>query len=46
MATNVKDIMNYFGYKTAGEFMRDWKQLSDSEKEQLRSGIENGTLTY
>jgi hypothetical protein len=45
------DVFNYFsdnktnGYKLAA-FKADWTKLSDKDKEDLKSGIANGTLTY
>jgi len=32
-------------YKIAA-FRADWAALDDESKEQLKNGIENGTLTY
>lgn len=34
------------GYKSLGEFGRDWKLLSDKDKQELKSAIENGSMTY
>jgi hypothetical protein len=42
----MKDVMKYFGYKTAGEFKKDWVQLTIEDKTQLIQGITDGTLTY
>lgn len=41
-----KKIMAFFGYNRAADFMRDWRMLTDEDKEQIRTGITNGTLTY
>jgi hypothetical protein len=48
MATPVKlaDISKYLGYGKLADFSKDWKELSAEDKEQLKSGIVNGTLTY
>jgi hypothetical protein len=43
---SLKDIKDYFEYETLREFSADWKLLSAEAKEQIRSGIENGSLTY
>lgn len=43
--TGVKKIMVFFGM-TAGNFMKEWKLLSDQDKADLKQGIEDGTLTY
>jgi len=45
MATMI-DVMHYFGYPTAAAFKKDWSQLSDKDKEELKTGIEDGSLTY
>lgn len=39
------DVMKFFGMKPP-EFRKDWAELSRQDKEDLKSGIENGTLTY
>ena len=33
------------GYKLA-QFKLDWQALSDKDKEDLKSGVENGSLNY
>ena len=33
------------GYSLAS-FKADWQKLSDKDKDQLKTGVENGTLTY
>jgi len=43
--TGVKKVMEFFGM-AAGEFMKEWKPLSEKDKNDLREGIYNGTLTY
>lgn len=40
------DVKNYFGYDKIGEFRSDWNALTESDKAQLKQGIEDGTLTY
>lgn len=39
-------VKEFFGYKTMADFRKDWQQLSDQDKKDLRIGIENGTFTY
>jgi hypothetical protein len=54
----VNEVYNYFsdshvedgkkvnnGY-TLSMFNRDWKSLSDLDKDQIKQGIGDGTLTY
>lgn len=47
----VKRIADYFrtgdpARDTLKQFGVEWKALPESDKEHLRSGIEDGTLTY
>ncbi len=42
---SLKKVMVFFGM-SAKEMMTEWKPLSDSEKAQVRTGIEGGSLTY
>ena len=44
--TNLTAIKEFFGFATLGDFRNEWTQLSDKDKNELREGIENGTLTY
>lgn len=39
-------IRDFFGYTSLAEFARDWKQLDARSKEQIKSGIGNGTYDY
>lgn len=39
------DVMKFFGMKPA-EFRSQWQELSPKDKEDLKKGIGNGTLTY
>lgn len=40
------EVMKYFGYENAASFRKDWALLTPEDKTQLKTGIENGTLTY
>lgn len=40
------EVKNYFGIESAAEFSREWKQLTDTDKAQLKKGIGDGSLTY
>jgi hypothetical protein len=44
--TTLKDLREFFGYAKLTDFAKDWKQLSDVDKEQIRKGITDGTFTY
>lgn len=48
MATGItlKDIKEFFGFKSLSEFSAEWRQVSDADREQIKAGIENGSLAY
>jgi hypothetical protein len=39
----MKDL---FGYPTLKEFSFDWKLLDEQSKSDLRTGVEDGSMTY
>ena len=39
-------VMKFFGYPNAAAFRADWQKLTENDREQLKTGIENGSLTY
>lgn len=42
---NLAAIMQFFELKP-GEFRKEWYELSEEDKEQLKRGIGDGSLTY
>jgi len=42
----LKDLKEFFGYTKLTDFSRDWKQLSETDREQIRKGVEDGTFNY
>lgn len=41
------DVMKYFGYENAAQFRKEWQQLTDKDKEDLKSGLSGArSLTY
>jgi hypothetical protein len=42
----LKVIMEFFGYKKLTEFSKDWKALDERSREQLRTGLADGTFDY
>lgn len=42
---HIVQIMHFFDMKI-GQFRKEWAELTEADKEQLRGAIENGTLTY
>jgi hypothetical protein len=50
MATSTQDspisrLRDYFQMR-ASDFMREWKELTDQDKEDLKKGIMDGSFTY
>ena len=45
-AATMLEVKKYFGYDKLSDFKRDWQELDDISRVQLRNGIGNGTLTY
>lgn len=41
----MKAVMEFFGMKI-GEFRKEWAELTDQDKEHLKTGVADGTLTY
>ena len=41
----VKELKEFFEMDAA-TFMREWKNLTDEDKAQLKAGVGNGTFTY
>ena len=39
------DVMKFFGIQIA-TFRKEWEQLTDTDKAQLKKGIGDGSLTY
>jgi hypothetical protein len=42
VATQLKE---FFGL-SAADFMKQWKELTDQDKNDLRQGVENGSWSY
>ncbi len=38
-------VMKFFNMKPS-EFRKEWERLTEIDKEHLRSGVADGTLTY
>lgn len=48
-AATIKAVADFFGRKpgqTLKDWSEEWKQLSETDKEQIKNGIGDGTLTY
>ena len=50
-AATIKAVRDFFNEDSVRpmsvkEFSTEWNQLTEDEKEQIKTGIGNGTLTY
>lgn len=43
---SAKELKEFFGYTKLADFSRDWKELSEAERDQIRTGIADGSFTY
>lgn len=39
-------MKSFFGYTDLATFKKEYNQLTDEDKEQLKKGIRDGSLTY
>lgn len=39
-------IREFFGYPNIAAFGKDWRNLTDEDKAQIKHGIEDGSLNY
>jgi hypothetical protein len=46
MPATIRELMDFFGFKTTSEFTPEWKNLTEKDKEQLKEGIGDGTFNY
>lgn len=48
MTTGLKDVAAFFftNGETTAQKAAEWKALTDEDKAQLATGIQNGSLTY
>lgn len=42
----LNEVRAHFGITSAAEFAREWRSLTDTDKDQIKRGIGDGTLTY
>lgn len=45
-APTLNEIREFFGIENAAAFRKEWMELSPESRAQIKTGIENGTLTY
>lgn len=49
-AANIKQVREFFTHPdrplSLTEFKNDWGQMTDQDKDQIKNGIGNGSLTY
>lgn len=44
--TTLAKLWKALGFKSLGEFGKEWRTLPDKDKEDLKRGIEDGSMTY
>jgi hypothetical protein len=42
----LNEIRKYFGIDNVAQFRKEWSDLSESDKTDIKSGLTDGTLTY
>lgn len=42
----LNEIRKFFGYENIAQFRKEWAQLTDKDKAEIKSGLESGTMTY
>jgi hypothetical protein len=42
----MNEVRQFFGYENAAQFRKDWVALTPEDKEQLKKGIQDGSLNY
>jgi hypothetical protein len=42
----VLKVKEFFGFESMAQFRKEWQELTEDDKLQLREGLRNGTLTY
>lgn len=44
-STPMSEVMRYFGMKV-GEFRDEWAKLTEKDRDELKRGVTDGSLTY
>lgn len=44
--STLNDIRKFFGIDNIAQFRKEWNDLSDKDKAELKSGIQDDTYTY
>lgn len=39
-------IRDYFGYKSTQAFSKEWSDLPQKDKDELKAGFQDGSMTY
>jgi hypothetical protein len=42
----IKEVLDFFEYPTTAQARRDWIELTDEDKNDLKKGIGDGSLNY
>ena len=43
---SLNDIRKFFGIDNVALFRKEWSELSDVDKAQIKDGLTDGSLTY
>lgn len=39
-------IRDYFGYKSTQAFSREWNELTQADKDEIKQGFQDESMTY
>lgn len=45
-AATLNDVRKFFEYESAADFRKEWMQLSEESRNQIKAGLTDGSLTY
>lgn len=43
---NLNEIRQFFGITNVALFRKEWSELSDKDKAEIKEGLSNGSYTY
>lgn len=46
MDATISQVKNFFGEDNTAKFAKEWRDLTDTDKAQIKAGIGDGSLTY
>lgn len=42
----LKAIKDFFGYEKLSDFSADWKEVPVKDRDEIKAGLSDGSLTY